>query len=100
MFYGAPVELQNLRFSAVLMRIQVFWSVMLCCWASGSSYFEDGDACHLEGQAVYHSFRERKVPLLPVTFRNGNMIDKIQHICHKKHAENLVLSHSTRKGAT
>ena len=36
----------------VLLRIQVFWEVMLCYRVSGSSYMKGQSAFHLEGQAT------------------------------------------------
>jgi hypothetical protein len=41
-----------LSLTAVLLKLQVFWNVTLCCWVSGSGCFEDVKFLHLQGLAV------------------------------------------------
>jgi len=40
-------------FTAVFLRIQVYWDVTLCCWVSGSQRFWEHTACITKGQLVF-----------------------------------------------
>jgi hypothetical protein len=41
--------------TAVLLKIWVFWGVMLCSWVCGSQHFETAQCPHLQGQAVHEN---------------------------------------------